>query len=183
MRAFADATRPTAATTDFTSLWRRFHRPLAYFVSAQLADGSGDPAVQVDDAVQEIMVKLYRARDRYDARRPLAAWVYSIARNHCVDLKRRWRSRDQYAAELPEPELVPNDNDPEHHLLTQELFAAIDGFVESLEPDDRVILLLRYYEELPYAEIACATGRPEGTVRYRIHEIKKRLRTYMEARS
>lgn len=176
------------STTDgspaFESLWQRYHKPLTWFVSGYVRGSrNGDRATQVADAVQEIMFKVYRALGRFDGRRCASTWVYAIARNHCVDLGRRSRARARTVA-YDDMDSLPNTRvrGPESEVLTRELETLVDSFIDTLEPDDRTTLMLRFYEELSYAEIARAVKRPEGTVKYRIHEIKRQLRAYLEER-
>ena len=188
----------------FTGFWQRYQRPLQYFVAALLGTRCAtDPACAPADVVQEIMIKIYRSRHRFDAGRSESAWVYSIARNHCRDLLRRNRTGRRHinrnidvvtgavqagtgptAAGCRSTTHVPvarTSEEPDQQLLAAELRRTVRAFMESLKPDDRAMLFLRFYEEMPYSRIAHTVGRPEGTVRYRIHEIKKRLKAYVEA--
>lgn len=179
----AGTTGNRRASVDFDSLWKRYYRPVYYIVRAHLQDRRSDRAAEVADVVQEVMLKIYRSIDRYDTRRSLSAWVYSVARNHCTDVKRRDQTRGRFVTSLPRPDLTPqpSSENPEERLVAKERFESVDRFVEALPARDREILLLRYYEELPYSEIAAITGRPEGTVRYRVHQMKRRLRRHLEA--
>lgn len=169
----------------FEQLWERYHKPLAWLVRGYLgALRNGDRAREVDDAVQEIMLKVYRSMHRFDGRRSLSTWIYSIARNHCIDVQRRARTKAMVATLGARIELVaaPSRQQPQERYLEREVREEIDAYIGTLDPDDRTMLMLRFYEELPYAEIARSVGRPEGTVKYRIHEIKAGLKAWLEAR-
>ncbi|MFW6261912.1 MAG: RNA polymerase sigma factor, partial [Spirochaetota bacterium] len=63
-----------------------------------------DLARQTDDAVQEIMLRAYRSLDRYDGSRGFGPWLYSIARNYCVDMQRRLRTRSAYVTGCEDPD-------------------------------------------------------------------------------
>lgn len=182
-RKTSSASAPSPRT--FEQLWERYHKPLTWFVSGHLgALRNGDRAREVDDAVQEIMVKVYRSIDRFDHRRKMSTWIYSIARNHCIDIQRRARTRGRVAAPEARVELVaaPARQQPQERYLEREVHEEIDAYVDTLDADDRTMLMLRFYEDLPYEEIARTVGRPAGTVRYRIHEIKAGLKAWLEAR-
>jgi RNA polymerase sigma-70 factor (ECF subfamily) len=69
---------------------------------------------------------------------------------------------------------------PEESTLRNELFAQLDRAIAELSAEDRTILFLRYYEDLSYREIAEITGTPEGTVKYRVHEIKRMIKPVAE---
>lgn len=166
----------------FESLWSRFHRPMVWFVTGYLRRMGNGRMSNVDDEVQEIMLKVWQSIGRLDAGRNVTAWVYAVARNHCIDRQRRSR---RTPVELNSEAVVdspsfPGDSDPEELYTKKELRETVGSFVESLDSEDRMILMLRYYEDLPYREISDAVGRPEGTVKYRVHELKNRLRAQLE---
>ncbi|NBC29489.1 MAG: sigma-70 family RNA polymerase sigma factor [Spirochaetes bacterium] len=168
----------------FEELWHRYQQSLSYFVTRIMRhstrrDLSGD----AEDAVQEIMFKVHRSLDRFDGSRSLSAWVYSIARNHCLDLRRRRTIPLAHNAPADLDEMPSTEaDDPERILLSNELRRTVDTFMSTLSKENRSILFLRFYEDLPYAEIAEVIGRPEGTVRYRVHELKQQLKAYLEER-
>lgn len=173
-----------AAPDSFENLWFQFQKPLHYFVrSFVTGHNSGDPSLQTDDAVQEIMLKVYRSRDRFDPDRSERAWIYSIARNHCLDLRRRADVARRHLSEAEVTEVACARHQPPDELyLENELRNEVARFVATLGADDRSLLFLRFYEDLSHKEIAQVFGRPEGTIRSRIHELKRRLKVYMEDR-
>jgi RNA polymerase sigma-70 factor, ECF subfamily len=175
----------TIAQTTFEKLWERYHRPLTWFVNGYLGRvRNGDRAREVDDAVQEIMLKVYRSIDRFDGRNAMSTWIYTIARNHCIDLARRQTLRLARVHLSEDIDTLPGSEgqEPLELYLAREVNEEIDAFIETLDPDDRTMLMLRFYEDQPYAQIARVVGRPEGTVKYRIHEIKAGLKSWLEAR-
>lgn len=70
----------------FERLWRQYYRRLWLFVRSYARMNSEE----AEDAVQEIMWRIYRALPGLDRTRPSAPWVFRIARNYCID---RMRSR------------------------------------------------------------------------------------------
>jgi RNA polymerase sigma-70 factor, ECF subfamily len=169
---------------SFESLWERYHKPLTWFVSGYLRHlHDGDPLRLVEDAVQEILLRIYRRLDEFDCRHRTSTWIYSIARNYCIDLLRRHRVRRAHLVRCDNPDhySCTRFRGPEEAYLEGELHARVGAFIASLEPDDRTMLMLRFYEDLSYSEIGRSVSRPEGTVKYRIHEIKRRLKEHLEA--
>lgn len=165
---------------EFPRLWRKYHKPLLYFVKRRLAGVSG---AEPQDVVQDVMLKAYRSGDRYDGSRSFKTWLYAIARNHCIDIVRARRRPGGREGEIGvDPDVVgaPSSSQPEEQVASEESRRRIRSAVDSLPDEDREILFLRYFEEMPYAEIADVVGRPEGTVRYRVHQIKSRLRQQLE---
>lgn len=121
------------------------------------------------EAVQVTFLKAWRAVDRYDAGRPLAPWLYSIARRAAIDVarsERRHRSTDLDGrdAATPGPDLA----------------AAWDAWqvrraVDTLDDVERQIVRLQYFGQLRLEEIAVRLGMPLGTVKSRSHRARKRL--------
>jgi RNA polymerase sigma-70 factor (ECF subfamily) len=163
---------------SFGALWQSYQRPLSWFV-ANILRRDPDSAT-VADAVQEIITRLYERRDRYSDGYALRTWVYAVARNYCIDRLRQAPTRGEL--QIPDVHILREERvpGPLEQLVDREQLELVDRLIERLAPADRSILFLRYFEEMSYREIAHIVRRPEGTIRYRIHEIKKRLRNEME---
>jgi RNA polymerase sigma-70 factor, ECF subfamily len=162
----------------FADMWRRYYRRLWAFARTYAAMS----AEEAEDAVQEIMWKLYRSLPRLDRRRPSTPWVFRVARNHCIDLMRArgLRASTVDGPPLPDDVVEPSPGPPEA-LELSEAEAGVRRFMRAVDPADRQILYLAYYERLRMRNIAEALDMPEGTVKYRIHELKGRLRRSLEA--
>lgn len=136
------------------------------------------------DLVQETFVRVFTARDRFDATRSFRPWILCIARNLCLnELKRRrtvhMESLEEYASSAREGsgELMrsPADN-PDQQLMDGERRRAIEQALESLSGDAREIVVLRFFERMAARDIAEIIGSTEGAVRTRLHRILKTLR-------
>jgi RNA polymerase sigma-70 factor (ECF subfamily) len=136
---------------------------------------------EAEDATQEIMMKIHRALPGLDQTRPSAPWVFRIARNHCIDRMRAsgpGLERDRQS--VPPAEIVDPSPGPLEALVRCGEQAAVRRFMGAVSPTDRQILYLAYYEGLRMREVAAALDVPEGTVKYRVHELKRRLRESLE---
>jgi RNA polymerase sigma-70 factor, ECF subfamily len=167
----------------FEAIWTEYYKRLYVFCTQSYGFSEEDTA----DLVQEILLKVYQKRDGYLEKYAFSTWVYTIARNSCIDFLRNSRSRLAHeCADADNSEAVilqfPDGKHPapEQELLDNELRCAIGRFIELLPTDDRELIYLRMYEEMPYREIAGITGKPEGTVKYRFFNIRKQLQTYLE---
>lgn len=130
-----------------------------------------------EEAVQEALVRAWRAGPREVRIDSPAAWVLQITRNESLRvLERRTRVRTR---ELPEDSgSEPCEEDRRlEQLVTQ---SATRDALNRLAPDDRALLLLRYGEDLSQPEVARRLSLPEGTVKVRLHRVRKRLRQALE---
>jgi len=115
--------------------------------------------VTAEDAAQDAFVRAYRALDRYDPAQPFGAWVIGIARNHCIDLLRRRRHgelRSDEAAELAAAESESTGG--VDALLITERSGRVRTAIAALPEKYRLPILLAYYNEASYEEIAEALG-------------------------
>ena len=103
------------------------------------------------DAVQEGFVRALRERNRFRGDGSLDAWVWRIALR--AALEQRKRPLIEPAGDLPEAALVEPGHDPE-----------LASAIRTLPPRRRLIVFLRYFADLSYAEIAEACELSEGTV-------------------
>ncbi len=155
----------------------RIHQRRVYACAVQMLGDGGD----ADDAVQETFVRAWRAIDRFDGRSQLSTWLYRVCVNVCLNhLRRRKRNdaSDIGDPRLPEPAADPTQGqtDPRHALearqLSGRLAAALDGLSESL----RTTVILVLIHGMPQKEAAEVCGCSEGTIAWRIHEARRRLR-------
>lgn len=141
-----------------------------------------------EEAFQDIFLKLVRTRGAYRVSAKFTTWLYTMARNHCIDLARRGRFRQHLSIEksledentratfeafLASPESV-DDTSSAH-----ELQGHLQKILKELNPDQREVFLLREFQGLALDEIARVTDVSVNTVksrmRYALEAIQKRF--------
>lgn len=125
------------------------------------------------DLAQEITLQLWRAFPSYDERRPFSTWMYRIALNVAISFGRRAGLRARHAAPLDQEsiELIPTQDESE----SEPLLAALDAFVARLDALNRALLVL-YFEEYSYKDMAEVLGISETNVATKISRLKQRIR-------
>jgi RNA polymerase sigma-70 factor (ECF subfamily) len=115
---------------------------------------------QAEDAAQEVFLRAYRAFDRYDRSQPFAGWIMTIAARHCIDIvRRRTKEREFVGEEAAEArDLEAEADETLGALLTAERAGEVKAAVEALPDKYRIPLLLAYYNEASYDEIAASLG-------------------------
>lgn len=135
------------------------HRPALMSLAMRLLRNHDDAS----DAVQETIVKAYRAIKDFDMTRPLKPWLCRICSNCCVDTVRS-RQRDGFSLDQTEYEVVDSRNieeDTTGALRQAQIVAAI----ERLPARYRRIILMRHFKHMDVVEIANALNKPEGTIK------------------
>lgn len=112
-----------------------------------------------EDATTEIFLKVKDKLGQYDPTRPFGAWLYKVAANHCWDLLRRRRIRqDLETGDLENLPLEHPDPGQLEQLVTQHTSQQVRNALDKLPPRARMALVMRYYSEMSYDEIADAIG-------------------------
>ena len=134
--------------------------------------------MEAEDAAQEAFLRAYSNLHRYDPARPFKTWLLAIASNHAIDRirKRRltWLSIDQ---DEPGPamSLSSDEPEPEEAALTKERSKAIQKLLDDLSPDYRAAVVLRYWYDYSYTEIADMLDTTESAIKSRLFRARQLL--------
>ncbi len=162
------------------SIWEDYYAKLTVFVSLSLGRGTSLLAEDSEDVVQEIMIKILSNLHRYDRRYSLGTWIYSIARNHCRDALRKQLVRSRHMAGVLIDDPPSRAAGPEEELMRKEQESIVGRYLDSLGDGSQQVAFLRFTERMSYDEIGQVLETPAGTVKYRVHEIRKGLRNALE---
>ncbi len=142
---------------------------------------------RAEELLQEVFLRVVRAKGRYEASAKFTTWLYSIARNLCVDESRRAKFRRHQSLDAPRKgkdgdgtamvssipaNTVPTDEAAEAPTIRRRLGEA----VANLPPEQREVFLLRQVSGLSFREIADTVGIPENTVKSRMRYALEKLR-------
>lgn len=160
------------------SLWEPlvYEHQQAIFRLAYLLLGDVQEA---EDVTQEVFIRAFRAIDRFDPGRPMRPWLLSIttrlAANHRRSLARYLKMIQRFGQTVPQEA-------PDIGALNQQQrdAQALWHAVRRLSRADQEVIYLRYFLELPEAEMAHTLGIAPGTVKSRLHRALGRLRGVVE---
>jgi RNA polymerase sigma-70 factor (ECF subfamily) len=155
----------------------REHQDEVYGVALRIT-GDRDAAL---DVASVTFLKAYRAFDRYDQTRPLRHWLLRIATNEAITYVRkrgrelRRRVEVEHASAIADPKASPDTES-----VAREDRARIRAAVSTLPELYRVVIVLRYFNDLSVEEIAQVTGRPASTVGVQLLRGRALLRSSLE---
>jgi RNA polymerase sigma-70 factor, ECF subfamily len=156
-------------TAAWEALTRLHQEPVFRFAYLLL----GDPD-EAQDVAQETFIRAYYSLRRFDEARPLRPWLMSIAanqsRNRRRTIGRYFAALTRFSRQLPATDPPPTKDD------SQLLWQA----VQRLKPDFQRAIYLRYFLEMPEAEMAEALDVAAGTVKSRLHRALEALRAVIE---
>ncbi len=170
----------------FRHLLARYERPIYVFCLRMLADPSS-----AEDACQDVFIKAVRGLRQWSRQARFKTWLYTIARNHCVDTLRKAKHRKTESLDrTSDPSGVapvdrvagPDAWRPDAHMERTRLGQAIRDGIARLPPEQREVFVLREHSGLPFKEIAEMTGASENTVKSRMRYALEHLRRSLQAK-
>lgn len=143
---------------------------------------------RAEELLQDVLLRVIRSRDRYKRSAKFTTWVYTIARNLCVDESRRARFRDHESLDAPRRsrrgedgrtllstmsvDQAPTDAQAE----APRIRARLAGAIERLPEEQREVFLMRQVAGLSFREIGQTVDAPENTVKSRMRYALEKLR-------
>ncbi len=156
---------------------------MAYRLSGSRADA--------EDLTQEAFYRAFRSFRDYEGDRPFENWIFRIVTRLFLDLLRTRRRRVKAVSyDTPLATAGGDDNlffempdrspNPEEHLLEGTFSEDLQKALNSLSPEQRLLVTLADIEGVPYKDIAEMLGKPVGTIRSRLHRTHKLIRARLE---
>lgn len=133
---------------------------------------SGRGVVECDDIVQESFIKAYLNLDKYDPKYTFGQWIFAIAKNLHID-----GIRKQKGTKVDIDEIVTfcGSMNPEQSIISRQNRDQMERRLDRLPAGYKVIVELRFLDELSYEEIASKLNIPIGTVKTKIHRARALL--------
>lgn len=162
---------------SFTVLVERYQKRI-YLSARRMSGGNHDEA---DDIAQETFVKMYEALDGFRGEAKLYTWLYRIMMNAVIARTRKKKTRNAVKLDDVGDTLVSNELSPDGRMEKTETTRLIEEAIEQLPPKQREVFLLRFYDELPYEEIAQAVGTSVGGLKANYFHAVKKIGDYVQA--
>jgi RNA polymerase sigma-70 factor (ECF subfamily) len=155
----------------FTQLVEAYQRPVFNLCYRML----GDPA-EAEDAAQETFIRAYTRLASYDPNRKFSSWLLAIASHYCIDRLRRRRFTLVSWDDLPPWRWLPDPHpQPEEMALRHETQRHVRELLETLPPDYKAAVILRYWHELSYEEIAEALDSTLSAIKSRLFRARQMM--------
>jgi RNA polymerase sigma-70 factor, ECF subfamily len=171
MNALAE--RPMDTERDFEDIYQEHYRRVfnlcAYLLNSHNA---------AEDAAQEVFMRAQRRMDTYDPALPFSSWILKVASNYCVDiLRRRGLEKRLFGVDSSESLALSSGRPgPLAQMLSAEQGKTVRQALGSLPDRFRVPLVLAYYNEYSYDQIAAVMRIPRNTVATLLFRGKLQLR-------
>jgi RNA polymerase sigma-70 factor (ECF subfamily) len=137
----------------------------------------GRPA-DAEDAAQDAFIRAYQSLHTFDMERKFSTWIFTVTANICKNKLRR----DKFFSPLKHISKVVGGEDPAKTAARDERHQLLRAALQELDESYRMPLVLRFYQDMDYKEIAEVLSLPEGTVKTRLHRGKLELKKILEAK-
>jgi RNA polymerase sigma-70 factor (ECF subfamily) len=171
-------------TQAFDAVFERYHNQIYNFIKRQVADRES-----IEDLVQEIFLRVFKSARNFDVTKKFSSWLYKIALN---EIKRYWKrsaARQTYSLNDPlgdesgDGERIDNLEDERAsvaELAEGELFSRdLKTLIDRLPEKQRIVVILKVYQELTFEEIAEICECPLSTVLSRMRYAVTKLRRWL----
>lgn len=153
---------------------------------AKMLGGASD----AEDIAQQVFVRVWRSASRYKPSAKFTTWLYTITRNLVFNESRRRQRKPVVSLEEREeehhvPTTIDDGMTPDESTLHSELEKAVDAAIQQLPEKQRMAVILRRYEEMPYDEIGEILNLSLSAVKSLLFraraQLKENLKSYLDA--
>jgi RNA polymerase sigma-70 factor, ECF subfamily len=162
--------------TSFSVLVERYQKRI-YFSARRMVNGDHDEA---DEIAQETFVKAYEALANFRGESKFYTWLYRIMMNGVIYRGRRQKSRKTVSIDEVKDVLEASVGQPHNDLEREETKRLIEEAIATLPPKQREVFMLRFYDELPYEEIASIVGTSVGGLKANYFHAVKKIGEYVQ---
>lgn len=169
----------------FEVLLSRHRKPVYNFVLRFVGDKE-----TAEDLLQETFMRVIKGAEAYKRQAKFTTWVYTIARNLCVDQSRRRKHRKHASLDAPLDaseesgtlmDVIPgNEMASDRKTVNKQLHATMQKAIAELSEEQREVFLMREFLDMPFKQIADVVGVPENTVKSRMRYALEKLRLELD---
>ncbi len=155
-------------------IWR--YRAAAFRVAQSIAGNE-----LAEDAVQESLLLAFKALPSIEEPAKFASWLYAITRHAAIRMSQQSRRENDQRVDLDQA-LIEHSDAFARPFAPRDTFeeAWVRAAIDQLDEDHRLVLKLRFYDEMPLKRIADFLDLPLTTVKWRLHRAKQLLREKLE---
>jgi RNA polymerase sigma-70 factor (ECF subfamily) len=162
-------------TLYFSELYRRYGRKVFAKCITMLADEG-----MARDATQDIFVKVLMNLAKFTEQSSFSTWIYSITYNYCIDLIRKKKKMPFIFSEDVSKVSQEAEVDIPDSILLEMKRDRLERVLAKLPPGDRLILEMKYAEDLPIKEMGEVLGKTESAIKMQIMRAKQKAQSIYE---
>ncbi|MCA9676794.1 MAG: RNA polymerase sigma factor [Kofleriaceae bacterium] len=169
----------------FEILLSRHRKPVFNFILRFIGERE-----TAEDLLQETFMRVIKGADAYKRQAKFTTWLYTIARNLCVDQTRRRKHRRHASLDAPMSasedsgtllDVIPSSEmASDRKSVNKQLHETMQRAIGGLSDEQREVFLMREFLDMPFKQIAEVVGVPENTVKSRMRYALEKLRLELD---
>jgi len=164
---------PETRNYGFNMLVRAYQQRVYWLVRKMVVDHD-----DADDLTQEIFIKVHKAIDNFREDSQLFTWIYRIATNECLSYLSKKKRRFFLPIEDAGQHLV-SKLDSSAHISGDDIQRKLQKALLTLPDKQRLVFNLKYFEEMPYEEMAAVTKTSVGALKASFHHAVKKIEDFL----
>ncbi len=161
--------------TAFNEIVRRYQEKVYWLVRRIVQDHD-----DANDIAQEVFVKAYHGLRNFREEASLYTWLYRIGTNLSLNHLRRKKLRSFLSIDEMEDAIRATEGAPDMEVEHKERTALIERAIERLPAKQKLVFILRFYEEMPYNEIAKVLGKSTGGLKANYFHAVRKIEEYLK---
>lgn len=154
----------------FQDLYRAYFPRLARFLGRMIRN-----APLIEEVINDTMLVVWQKALTYDGSSKVSTWIFGIAYRQALKALRGVDEPVEFTFELP----GGPEQEPEHAAVGKQLQQGISAALDALPLEQRMVVSLTYFHDMPYQEIADTMGCPVNTVKTRMFHARQRLKVML----
>jgi len=164
---------PETRNYGFNMLVRAYQQRVYWLVRKMVIDHD-----DADDLTQEVFIKVHRAIDAFREDSQLFTWIYRIATNECLSYLNKKKRRFFLPIEDVSQQLI-SKLDSSAHISGDDIQKKLQKALLKLPDKQRLVFNLKYFEEMPYEQMAEVTGTSVGALKASFHHAVKKIEDFL----
>ncbi|MGC1242988.1 MAG: sigma-70 family RNA polymerase sigma factor [Chryseosolibacter sp.] len=165
---------PESRNYGFNLLVRTYQQKVYWHVRKMVIDHD-----DANDLTQEVFIKVYKNVHDFREHSQLYTWIYRIATNECLNFLKRKRRRFFLSAGDPEDELTAKlTSSP--YISGDDVQLQLQKALLKLPDKQRLVFNMKYFDDLPYEQIAAITDTSVGALKASYHHAVKKIEEYLK---
>jgi RNA polymerase sigma factor (sigma-70 family) len=164
---------PATKESAYTSIIRKYQEKLYWHVRRMVIEHE-----DANDVLQNVFIRVWNALENFREDSQLYTWLYRIATNECLTFLEQQKKRS--AVPLGDVESgLENKIKADKHFDASKLEWKLQLAIQQLPEKQRIVFSLRYYDEMPYEEMAKVLETSEGALKASYHHAVKKIEDYI----
>lgn len=161
----------------FNEIVRKYQQQVYWVIRKMVLDHD-----EADDITQEVFIKVHSALKDFREESNLFTWLYRIAVNYSINHLKKVKVRNTVSVEMVTEQIESNDKGADEIIDDDANRKILEQAIETLPAQQRAVFNLRYYDRLPYDNIAEILGRSVGGIKANYFHAVKKLGDYLKVR-